>query len=113
MGAIDIFTVIETRPLWQKMVGRGKEMSLKNKSGQTNRRIRRTVPILEDLGVQEKALVQDDGLDKVTVANDDQAKKDFYARALQEWAEGLKRQHRKFLMPSRPFLRAITSGGER
>jgi hypothetical protein len=44
--------------------------------------------ILEDLGVQERALVQDDGLDEVTVANDDQAKKDFYARAFQEWAEG-------------------------
>ena len=44
--------------------------------------------ILEDLGVQEKALVQDDGLDEVTIANDDQAKKDFYARAFQEWAEG-------------------------
>jgi hypothetical protein len=44
--------------------------------------------ILEDLGVQEKALVQDDGLDEVTVTNDDQAKKDFYARAFQEWAEG-------------------------
>jgi hypothetical protein len=44
--------------------------------------------ILEDLGVQEKALLQDDGLDEVTVTNDDQAKKDFYARAFQEWAEG-------------------------
>ena len=44
--------------------------------------------ILEDLGVQEKALVQDDGLDEVTVADDDQAKKEFYARAFQEWAEG-------------------------
>ena len=44
--------------------------------------------ILEDLGVQENALIQDDGLDEVTVANDDQAKKDFYARAFQEWAEG-------------------------
>jgi hypothetical protein len=44
--------------------------------------------ILEDLGVQEKALVQDDGLDEVTVAHDDQAKKNFYARAFQEWAEG-------------------------
>jgi hypothetical protein len=44
--------------------------------------------ILEDLGVQEKALVQDDGFDEVTVADDDQAKKDFYARAFQEWAEG-------------------------
>jgi hypothetical protein len=44
--------------------------------------------VLEDLGVQEKALVQDDGLDEVTVADDDQAKKNFYARAFQEWAEG-------------------------
>ena len=44
--------------------------------------------ILEDLGVQEKALVQDDGLDEVTVADDDQAKKNFYARAFQEWARG-------------------------
>jgi hypothetical protein len=44
--------------------------------------------ILEDLGVQEKALVQDDGLDEVTIADDDQAKKNFYARAFQEWAEG-------------------------
>jgi hypothetical protein len=37
---------------------------------------------------KKKALVQDDGLDEVTVAGDDQAKKDFYARAFQEWAEG-------------------------
>ncbi len=44
--------------------------------------------ILEDLGVQEKALIQDDGLDEVTVAGNDQAEKDFYARAFQEWAEG-------------------------
>jgi hypothetical protein len=44
--------------------------------------------ILEDLGVQEKALVQDDGLDEVSIADDDQAKKNFYARAFQEWAEG-------------------------
>jgi hypothetical protein len=44
--------------------------------------------ILEDLGVQEKALIQDDGLDEVTIADDDQAKKNFYARAFQEWAEG-------------------------
>ena len=44
--------------------------------------------ILEDLGVQEKALVQDDGLDEVTVADDDQARRNFYARAFQEWAEG-------------------------
>ena len=44
--------------------------------------------VLEDLGVQEKGLVQDDGLDEVTVADDDQAKKNFYARAFQEWAEG-------------------------
>jgi hypothetical protein len=44
--------------------------------------------ILEDLGVQEKALVEDDDLDEVTVADDDQAKKNFYARAFQEWAEG-------------------------
>jgi len=44
--------------------------------------------ILEDLGVQEKALVQDDGLDEVTVADDDHAKKNFYARAFQEWSEG-------------------------
>jgi hypothetical protein len=27
-------------------------------------------------------------LDEVTVADDDQAKKNFYARAFQEWAEG-------------------------
>jgi hypothetical protein len=33
-------------------------------------------------------LVEDDGLDEVTVADDDQAKKNFYARAFQEWAEG-------------------------
>jgi hypothetical protein len=33
-------------------------------------------------------LVEDDGLDEVTVADDDQAKKNFYAMAFQEWAEG-------------------------
>jgi hypothetical protein len=38
--------------------------------------------ILEDLGVQEKALVQDDGLDEVTVANDDQAKKEFLCEGI-------------------------------
>ena len=68
--------------------------------------------ILEDLGVQEKALVQDDGLDEVTVANDDQAKKTSMPGRSKNGQKGmLKGQHRKFLMPLPPFLRAIDLGG--
>ena len=43
---------------------------------------------LEDLGIEEKALVLDKTTNEVTVAGNDQAMKDFYARAFQEWALG-------------------------
>jgi hypothetical protein len=58
------------------------------KSSQTNRRIRRTVGNLGGPWCSRKSVSSRCGLDEVTVANDDQAKKDFYARAFQEWAEG-------------------------
>jgi len=43
---------------------------------------------LEDLGIEEKALLLDKTTNEVTVAGNDQAMKDFYARAFQEWAMG-------------------------
>lgn len=50
---------------------------------------------------KKKALVQDDGLDEVTVAGDDQAKKDFYRGHPKNGQKGMfKEQHRKFLMPA-------------
>ena len=64
--------------------------------------------ILEDLGVQEKALIQDDGLDEVTVADNDQAKKHFYSRAFPRMGGRERRRHgKRFLMPLRCFLRAV------
>ena len=44
--------------------------------------------LLEDLGIEEKALLLNKATNEVTVADNDQAMKDFYARAFQEWALG-------------------------
>ena len=43
---------------------------------------------LEELGIAEKALVRDKATGEIVVIDDDQAIKDFYARAFLEWAEG-------------------------
>jgi len=43
---------------------------------------------IEALGIEEKALVQDEATDEVSSAEDEQANKDFYARAFSEWAKG-------------------------
>ena len=37
---------------------------------------------------EEKALIYDDASDKISVSQDDGAKRDFYARAFQEWSLG-------------------------
>jgi hypothetical protein len=44
--------------------------------------------VLEELGIEEKALVYDEAVDKISVSKDDAAAKDFYARAFQEWSLG-------------------------
>jgi hypothetical protein len=43
---------------------------------------------IEALGVEEKALILDDDTDEVSSAEDEQANKEFYARAFKEWAAG-------------------------
>jgi hypothetical protein len=43
---------------------------------------------IDALGIEEKALVLDEESDEVSSANDEQANKDFYARAFKEWAAG-------------------------
>jgi hypothetical protein len=43
---------------------------------------------LEEMGIEEKALVYDEAGDKIIVSDDLTAIKDFYARAFQEWALG-------------------------
>ena len=43
---------------------------------------------IEALGIREKALVHDEATDEVSSAEDEQANKDFYARAFNEWAKG-------------------------
>jgi hypothetical protein len=44
--------------------------------------------ILEEMGIEEKALIYDEAGDKLSVSNDEAAIKDFYARAFQEWSLG-------------------------
>jgi hypothetical protein len=43
---------------------------------------------LEEIGIEEKALVYDEAGDKLLVSDDTAAIKDFYARAFQEWSLG-------------------------
>jgi hypothetical protein len=43
---------------------------------------------LEELGIEEKALIYDEAGDKLSVSDDETAIKDFYARAFQEWSLG-------------------------
>jgi hypothetical protein len=43
---------------------------------------------LEEMGIEEKALVYDEAGAKLLVSDDSAAIKDFYARAFQEWALG-------------------------
>jgi hypothetical protein len=43
---------------------------------------------IDALGIEEKALVLDEESDEVSSSNEEQANKDFYARAFKEWAAG-------------------------
>ena len=43
---------------------------------------------IEALGIEEKALILDGDTDEVSSAEDEQANKEFYARAFKEWAAG-------------------------
>jgi hypothetical protein len=43
---------------------------------------------IDVLGIEEKALVHDEDTDEVISLDDEQANKDFYARAFKEWAAG-------------------------
>jgi hypothetical protein len=43
---------------------------------------------LEEMGIEEKALIYDEATDKLEVSKDGTAIKDFYARAFQEWSLG-------------------------
>jgi hypothetical protein len=43
---------------------------------------------IDMLGIEEKALILDEASDEVSPSEDEQANKDFYARAFKEWASG-------------------------
>jgi hypothetical protein len=43
---------------------------------------------IDALGIEEKALVHDEDTDEVSSAEDEQANRNFYARAFSEWAKG-------------------------
>jgi hypothetical protein len=43
---------------------------------------------IEELGIEEKALILDGDTDEVSSAEDEQANKEFFARAFKEWAAG-------------------------
>jgi hypothetical protein len=43
---------------------------------------------IEALGIEENALALDEDTEEVSSAEDEQANKDFYARAFKEWAAG-------------------------
>jgi serine protease inhibitor len=43
---------------------------------------------LEEMGIEEKALIYDDASDKLSVSEDQIAIRDLHARAFQEWALG-------------------------
>jgi hypothetical protein len=43
---------------------------------------------IEALGIEEKALILDEDTDEVSSAEDEQANRQFYARAFKEWAAG-------------------------
>lgn len=44
--------------------------------------------MLEEIGIEEKALIYDEQSDKLLLSDDAAAIKDFYARAFQEWSLG-------------------------
>jgi hypothetical protein len=46
------------------------------------------VALIEGIGIEVGALVLDEDTDEVNSADDEQANKDFYARAFKEWAAG-------------------------
>jgi hypothetical protein len=43
---------------------------------------------IDMLGIEEKALILEEQSDEVSSAEDEQANKNFYARAFKEWADG-------------------------
>ena len=43
---------------------------------------------IDALGIEENALMHNEESDEVSSAEDEQASKDFYARAFKEWAAG-------------------------
>ena len=45
--------------------------------------------VLEEIGIEEKALIYDEHGDKLLLSDDTAAIKDFYARAFQEWSLGM------------------------
>jgi hypothetical protein len=64
--------------------GRSAQMSPGRKSDAEEERL----AALEEIGIEEKALVYDEAGDKLLVSDDAAAIKDFYARAFQEWSLG-------------------------
>jgi hypothetical protein len=54
----------------------------------TNEAYEERLATLEEMGIEEKALVYDEAANDISISEDEAAIKDFYARAFQEWALG-------------------------
>jgi hypothetical protein len=54
----------------------------------TNEAYEERLATLEEMGIEEKALVYDEAAKEISISEDEAAIKDFYARAFQEWALG-------------------------
>jgi hypothetical protein len=54
----------------------------------TNEAYEERLATLEEMGIEEKALVYDEAANEISISEDEAAIKDFYARAFQEWALG-------------------------
>jgi hypothetical protein len=54
----------------------------------TNEAYKERLATLEEMGIEEKALVYDEAANEISISEDEAAIKDFYARAFQEWALG-------------------------
>ena len=54
----------------------------------TNEAYEERLATLEEMGIEEKALVYDEAANDISISEDEAAIKDFYARAFQAWALG-------------------------
>src|SRR5256885_3878401 len=81
----DVGQTLSCRKLWYAQRKAGGSMSQVKRDLEEHEDL---LMAIEALGIEEKALVHDEDTDEVSSAEDEQANKNFYARAFNEWAKG-------------------------